>query len=151
MDRPYDSIPRQGKHLGKDLDEEPTTNVRAQPAAKPTSDDSTSGGIIQCSFNAAAGRYRIRRWPDESKVSPGEGYEELRRVPEGSPPDEILEALPDAPHFVVLENSETGEVFFDKESDLSGNWTGDGQFDQVTVFDTEEAAENYASERQDRS
>lgn len=35
MDRPYDDIPRQGKHLGEDVHEEPTTNVRSQKAVSP--------------------------------------------------------------------------------------------------------------------
>lgn len=151
MDRSYDSIPRQGEHLGANLDEEPTTNVRAPAAAKPTSDDSTAGGIIQCSYNEAAGHYRIRRWQDESAISPEEGYEEIHRIAPGEPPDEMFETLPDQPRYIVLENVESGEVYFDREQSLTGDWTGDGDFDQVTVFDTEEAAAEYASSRQEKS
>lgn len=151
MDRPYDSIPRQGEHLGSDLDEESTTNVRAQAPANPTSDDSTAGGVIQCSYNEAEGHYRIRRWQDESAISPAEGYEEIHRVPAGESPDEVFEALPDEPRYVVLENVKTGNLYFDRERELTGDWTGDDDFDQVTIFDTEEAAAEYAKSRQEES
>ncbi len=151
MDRPYDSIPRQGEHLGSDLDEEPTTNVRAQAPANPTSDDSAAGGIIQCSYNEAAGHYRLRRWRNESEISPREGYEEVHRIPEGESPDEILGSIPHEARYIVLENVESGEIRYDRESELSNNWTADGRFDQVTVFDSEDAAARYVSSRQDES
>ena len=39
-----------------DLDEEPTTNVRAQEAAKPASEEATARGIVQCAYHEAKGR-----------------------------------------------------------------------------------------------
>jgi len=163
MDRPYDSIPRQGKHLGEDVHEESTTNVRAQEAAPPdadakvrehdTKDDpaaaSASGpGEVLFSRDDASGRYRIRRGRTASGAEEDDGFQELGRARDDESATSLFDQLPEGPLFVVFENMETGEVFYDRDSDLAGNWDGDGEFDQVTIFGDEEAAAEYAASRQ---
>ncbi len=151
MDRPYDNIPRQGEHLGRDHDEEPTTNVRAQEAVKPTSAESADGGVIQHLYNETEGRHRIRRWPNASEITAVPGYEETQRIPEGKSLTDIFEALSGQDQYVVLENVESGKVHFDRNTELSENWTGNGEYDQVTIFHDEEAAAAYASSRRKTS
>lgn len=148
MDRSYDSIPRQGEHLGRDLNEEPTTNVRAQEAREPTAKEPADDGIVQCAYNESEKHYRVRLWPEETEITVGEGYKEVGRAPDGAPLSDLFDEFPEKPHFVVFENQETGEVYFERDNELSDNWTADGRFDQVTVFEDEEAAASYAESRQ---
>ena len=146
MDRQYDSIPRQGRHLGSDISEEPTTSVRAQEAVKPRP-QSEAGGVIVAAYNESEGRYRVRRWANAARVVPEEGYEEVRRLPEGASAEDLRADAPERGRFVVLENTQTGEVYFDRKSALSDNWTDNGRYDQVTLFDDEESAASYADSR----
>lgn len=163
-DRSYDSIPRQGEHQGGEVREEASTNVRAQEAAPPPVDEEIvkssragaadpesefSGGIIQFSHRETDGLYRIRRWRSEPDTKAADEFEELEQLPGGEPMTGLYEQLPDGPMFVVFENSDSGEVFFDADSDLGGDWTGDGRFDQVTIFRDEQAAAAYAASQQE--
>lgn len=150
MDRPYDDIPRQGEHLGESLDQEPTTNVRAQKPARPSEPSGESEAFFQFSYNKAEGLYRIRRRQRESEAAPEDGYKEIDRIPEGETLTDIVEQLTDKPRFVVFENLDSGDVFFDRESDLSEDWTGDGRFDQVTIFEDEDEAAAYAERREEK-
>jgi hypothetical protein len=59
----------------------------------------------------------------------------------------VFDQLPEGPLFVVFENLENGEVFYDRDSDLAGSWMGDSEYDQVTIFEDEEAAAEYAASR----
>lgn len=151
MDRAYDDIPRQGKHQGPALDEEPTTSVRAQEAVKPTAQDETAFGVTVFAYNEEAGRYQVRRWKSESEVDLPEDYSEIRRVRESEPATEMLDAIPGDGQFVVLENAESGDVYFDREFELTDNWSDEGRFNQFTVFEDEEAAAEYANSRQSSS
>lgn len=147
MNRPYDSIPRQGKHLGRKVDEEPSTNVRAPNAPKLSPDAEV--GVLQLSHSEERGHYRIRRWENEDDVRLEEGYKEIRRLPAGETLETIYEALPAGDRFFVLENAETGETYFDRDRALADHWTDEDRFDQATIFSAEEAAASYASARTD--
>lgn len=146
MDRQYDSIPRQGRHRGSKLSEEPTTSVRAQEAVKPRPENEAAGVMVGA-FNKAEGRYRIRRWASSANVTLDKGYEEVRRYPESASLDDLRADAPHGGRFVVLENTRTGEVHFDRQSELSDNWTNKGRYDQVTLFADEESAAAYADSR----
>lgn len=146
MARQYESIPRQGRHRGSDLSEEPTTSVRAQEAVKPRP-ESEAGGVIVSAYNESEGRYRIRRWANAANVALEKGYKEVRRFPENVSADELRSDTPEGERFVVLENTRTGEVYFNRMSEFSDNWTNNGRYDQVTLFENEKAAAAYADSR----
>ena len=165
---PGENIPLQGTHQG-DTDDPLTSNVRGQQPPDPTaraerlpsgetadsseespgeapSDAESDLRTYQLSHDPASGHHRVRlRPPAEEAQSPGGGFRELSRH---SSPEEMNEALQEqlseGPRFVVLENTETGETFFDREDELSDDWFAGGQFDQVTVFENEDDAAAYA-------
>jgi hypothetical protein len=163
MDRPYDSIPRQGKHQGEDVHEEPSTNVRAQEASPPDTEDKAQAAeaaedagtpdgsgrrILQFSQYQAHGRYRLRRWTEETGMKAAEGFEEISRSADDDvSASAVFDQLPEGPLYVVFENLENGEVFYERDSDLAGSWMGDSEYDQVTIFEDEEAAAEYAASR----
>lgn len=144
----YPNIPRQGHHRA-DADVRKTgTSVRAQPAPDRTADAEASAPAptYQLSYHKGRGAYRLRSWTSADIAAPEEGYDELGRFQKAEF-TAALEQLPDRPRFIVFENTETGETLFGRESNLSDNWTAEGRFDQVTIFDSEDAAAAYADAR----
>ena len=147
MDRPYDSIPRQGRHEGGDLEEEPTTSVRAQPAPHPPAREpeppAPSFGLY---YNERDGIYRIRSWHSEA---PGEAETGYTTVGTYDRVDAVVEHLPEYARFIVFENPETGEVYYDREGNITGGLAG-GQYARISIFEDETAAAAYADALQNR-
>lgn len=117
-------------------------NVRA-PRPDTRSADAAPEDVLQVSVHDAKGWYRIR-----AGVSPAsEGYSELGRHDLSKGIGVALEHVGDGPYFVVLENEDTGEVFYEADHNLSDNWSDGGRFDVITLFSSEEEAAAYADER----
>jgi hypothetical protein len=140
-----------GRYTGPDIEKErPGTDegvVQRYPRAEDDpKGDHPVGRMVQLSHDADRARYRLRRWREGQADS--ERYTELGRHHEDDLA-QALEQLPDKPRFVVFENTDTGEVYLDRENNMGSNWTGDGRFDQVTLFEDETDAADYANERQD--
>ncbi len=131
------------KHEDRGTDE--GTVVRAPKAEDDRDPNAQPERTVQLSHNADRSRYRLRGWMEGMTDYPG--YTELGRHPEGDLA-QALEGLPDKPRFVVFENTETGEVYLDRENNLGDNWTGGGKFDQVTLFEDETDAAEYAEQQQ---
>jgi hypothetical protein len=145
MTRPYDNIPRAGGPHEKPIDEEHSgMNVRApRPSADPASEK--EGQPLQIFANESTGCYRFRSGADR----PGdEGFTSLCSVDSGAGIAPALEQIGEGPFWVVLENSDTGEVFYEADYNLSDNWSDGGRFDSVTLFPSEDEAASYADERQ---
>lgn len=164
-----ENIPLQGTHQGT-TDDPLTSSVRAQTPPDPTAGaerveegtkqragdqkEKTSPssrphdlGTYRLSHDPQSGRHRVRLHPPaEDMPAPGGGFREISRHSSPQEMNDALESgLPDGPRFVVLENTETGERFFDREGATSDNWFAGGRFDQVTLFDREEEAARYAA------
>lgn len=150
MDRPYDSIPRAGgEHRPDDASYDTSSTVRApKPPHLKDADDTSDvpDATTQLLHNEGEGLYRLRAWTTPEPGEPGEGYTELHRY-SGTTWAGVDEHLPKQPRFVVFENTDTGEVYFGRNTNLSDNWTDGGRFDQVTIFATEEDAAAYAESR----
>ncbi len=120
--------------------------VQRYPKAEDKRDaDAAPTRMVQVSHSADRSRYRLRGWMEGLTDDPG--YTELGRHDEGELA-QALEQLPDKPRFVVFENTDTGQVYLDRENNMGSDWTGGGQFDQVTLFEDETDAAAYAEERQ---
>lgn len=164
---PDDDIPLQGTHPGAGPDDPLTSNVRAQqppdpaPRAKRVEEEAETGaaneeapddlGDYRLSHDPASGRHRMSlRPPAEEGETPGGGFRELSR--HSSPQDmsdALQERLPDGPRFVVLENTETGAVRYDRDTALDDDWLAEGRYDQATVFEREEEAAAYVEKQRD--
>jgi hypothetical protein len=132
------------KHEDRGTDE--GTVVRAPKAEDDRDPNAKVERTVQLSHSADRSRYRLRGWMEG--IADDADYTELGRHQEGELA-QALEQLPDKPRFVVFENTETGEVYLDRESNLGNNWTGGGKFNQVTMFEDETDAAAYADERQE--
>lgn len=149
-DRPYDDIPRTGGAHRKQIDEEHSgLNVRAPfpPSPEQQENAPSAPAAFQLSFNESTGAYRVRAWKDEVGACEA-GYGEVSRHQTRQELAASLEDVAPGRGFVVLESSETGEVFVEQEVNLRDDWTQDGRFDQITLFEDEEAASAYAADRQ---
>lgn len=151
MSKPYETLTTQGVHRGGKIDEEPTTNVRAEPAPNPENYDSRKvKPTYQLLHNKEKGQYRVRVWNDEISEEGPADYTEVGRYASHDEFSTAFAKHQDDPAYVVLENTSSGEVYFDQEQNLNGDWTGSGQFDQVTIFRDEEEAATYAKQLQDK-
>lgn len=123
-------------------------NVRApRPPEQPQEETTEEApATYQFSYNEAKGIYRVRPWRDD-EVEAQPGFEEMSRHRTPKTLTEEFERIATAPVYVVLENTSTGEVFVEGDFNLHDNWTQDGSFDQITIFDSEEEAHRYADER----
>lgn len=148
MSDPYESIPNTpGHHPGDAPDHEASMGVRAQNP--PTRERSgRRAHHYQLSYHEGRGQYRVRAW-DAAGTPPSEqeDYVEQGRYTSDTDLVEALEDLPQQERYVVFENADTGRVLYGRENNLSDNWTGGGDFDQATIFATEEAAAHYADRR----
>jgi hypothetical protein len=136
-------VPEDGS--APDADEAGADEANADDAPVEKTDDL---GDYRLSRDPASGRVRASlRPPAEESETPGGGFREISRH---SSPEDMSDALdgtlPDGPRFIVLENTETGEAVFDRESALSGNLFDGGRYDQVTVFESEDEAAAYVEE-----
>ena len=104
----------------------------------------------QVLFNEDKGQYRVRLWHDEEVGAAPESFEELGRYP-AEAFSSARAHFPDEPYYVVLENTQSGEVYVTGSDVISANWSQEGQFDQFTVFENEQDANAYAEQRQKRS
>ena len=142
----YSSIPTAGEHRGPKQEKNTTgTEVRAPHAQSVEAGEHAEDTTYRLVHSPDSGQYRLSRWNEGATLD--EGYRELGRYRE-SELSSALSALPDAPRFVVFENSETGEVQMQRESEISANWTDGGRFDRVILFDEESEAAAYAASRQ---
>lgn len=145
----YEDLTTQGTHRHEGDTPDAGINVRAQEPPNLVDHSGETGPAgYQLLWSENEGRYVLRAWRQGDTAVPGEGYSEVGRYEREADFDTVLEALPDQPRFVVFENSETGEVYFDRDSSLSDNWTEDGRFDQFTVFADEASAAAYADEHE---
>lgn len=149
MSKPYEDIPLQGRHKGAASGEEPTTSVRGQrsPLAPPPADEELPA-TYQLSHHNRGGHYRIRSWTSEDAGNTEDEYREIGRY---DAPNGAIDAIASRAHrgqFIVMENSKTGEVVFDEEAQVSDNWPGDGQYDQITLFEDASEAAAYVERRQ---
>lgn len=144
MDRPYDDIPQQGRHQGRPVEEEPSTSVRTEPAPHPPErEPEPPHPAFGLYFNEAEGIYRIRSWQDEPPIDAEAGYTEVGTYDRL---DALAPQLPEYARFIVFENPETGEAFYDKQGNIT-NWMPDERFVQVTLFRDETAAAAYVDTR----
>jgi hypothetical protein len=146
MSRQYDDIPVQGQHRKGAHHEETSTNVRAQQPVLHLDHSNQGSPEHHLSNDESARTYRIKLWQD-GDVS-GQVFADLGSASTEDEYRRIMERLPDQPRFLVFENSETGDVYYDREGALGGDWTGGGQFTQVTIFNEESAAAAYVESRQ---
>ena len=153
----YEDLTTQGTHRGDTSNaEENEVTVRGQEppaqadASADASDQSTEAPerTFRLSRNEEEGTYRARAWSPDAIDDSAEGYAEQGRYETQAEMTEALSDLPDGPRFVVLENTETGEVRLDREGALSDDWTENGRFDQFTLFDDEAKADAYAEHQQ---
>lgn len=149
MDKPYKNIPRQGSlpNVEGGPDHKTTTSVRAQPAPDATRPSGPASATYQLLHHEEEGQYRLRAWKPDAEITATGGYAELKRYTTQKELTAGLEELPDEPRFIVLENTETGEVYFGRENNLSDDWMEGGRFDQVTLFGDETEAAAYAEAR----
>lgn len=148
-DRPYPRVPRDGGvHRPDDSDIEGSQTVRAPEPPLKSDAGPAPPATVQLLHNKAKGLYRLRAWRDEDVPTEVDDYTEMNRFGPDDTLTSVLEEMPDKPRFVVFENTETGEVFYGRESNLSDNWMQGGRFDQVTLFDDATVAAAYADERQ---
>jgi hypothetical protein len=153
MPTSHDDLAPTGSYSGPPIPEDrPGTDqgavVRAPKAEDERDTSQPADRTVQLSFSAEQSRYRLRGWLEGMDADDPDGYTELRRCSEGELA-QALEHLPDKPRFVVFENTDTGEVFLGRENNLGDNWTGGGKYDQVTLFEDETDAADYAKSRQD--
>ena len=150
----YDDLTTQGTHQGDTSNaEENEVTVRGQdppaPADETDQSDKPAERTFRLSRNEDKGTYRARSWAPDALDEPAEGYAEQGRYETQA---EVTEALSDSqqdgPRFIVLENTETGEVRLDREDAISDDWTENGRFDQFTLFDDEDQANTYADQQQ---
>lgn len=148
MEKPYQSIPTQGTH--RDTEGVPDQNASVR-SPNPSDVEATGRPVdptYQLLKHKEQGIYRLRAWQTDEIEVPEDTYQEQGRYRSHEWAD-ALQPVTESEHFVVFENTGTGEVYFDRERNLSADWTGGGRFDVVTVFEDEEAAETYARQRSD--
>ena len=144
-------IPDTGKHHGGEPDRRVTSSVRApDPPEVEYQSSPPSSPKFQLTRHEEHGYYQLHAFSTESRDLE-ERFEEVGQYSSSRDLKAALEEIPGENRFVVFENSETGDVFFDREQDISGDWTGQGQFNSVAIFEREEDAARYADERQKAS
>lgn len=148
MGHTYDDIPATGQHRGEGADQNVTSSVRAQearselaPPPKPVH------RVFRLTLHEPEGYYQLRAWTTEEPDTPLEGTREIGRYGSQSELTKGLASLPGEDRFVVFEDSATGELYYEREQNVTGDWLGDTQFDQVSIFSTEEAAAAYVERR----
>lgn len=147
----YDDIPTQGTHQGDESNaEENKMTVRGQTPPDPVAATSEkTERSFRLSRHEESGRHRVRVHTGEDEPEEGdEGYEEIGRAASEDDLAEALDDLPGQPRFVVFENTDTGDVYFDRETALSDDWAAGDRFDQFTLFDSEDEAARYADQRE---
>lgn len=143
----YDNIPLQGKHQG-DAPHETGMNVRAQQPPDPESPSSeTIKRTYQLLKSDLEGQYHVRAWTPGQEATAPEEYEELGHYESDTALEKALDELPEAPRFIVLENSETGDARLAHLEDLSDNWAAGENYDQFMLFADEDEASRYVDER----
>ncbi|PSQ88481.1 MAG: hypothetical protein BRD45_06230 [Bacteroidetes bacterium QS_8_64_10] len=90
----------------------------------------------------------MRAWSEAKIENLGDDYEEMGRYESEAELAEGLSDVSEAGKFVVFEDTAGGDVQVGRAAEISDNWTEGGRFDQVMLFDSEEAAAAYAEERQ---
>ena len=145
----YEQTPKPGSHRGNADGLKSGMSVRAQPAPDAQPPQPPADVVFQFARHKERGLYRMRRWQgDDPDLA--EGYEEVGRYGH----QDYMAAFTDLAsesYYIVFENTDTGEVFMGGMNNLSDNWTGDGRFDQITIFDTEPEAAAYAEEAEQRA
>lgn len=141
--------PVEGDSEGDSAKKEAATGDSAEKPAEADPSDAEDLRTYQLSEDPASGHYRVRVLSEKAAPeAPGSTFEEIdRRASADAFPEDLRADLPDGPRFAVLENTETGEVYFDRANNLS-DWQAGGDFDQVTLFEREDEAARYADERQ---
>lgn len=143
----YDDIPLQGRHQG-DAPHETGMNVRAQQPPAPESPSSkTAERTYRLLKSDLEGQYHVSAWTPGQEATAPEEYEELGHYESDTALEKALDELPEAPRFVVLENSETGDARLAHLEDLSDNWAASERYDQFRLFASEDEAARYADER----
>ncbi len=150
MSEKYKDLTTQGEHRGGAAEHESGSNVRApEPPDESSAENAPVEQTYQLIRHTESGYYKLRAQTKAASSSPEPGYAELGRYTTHEELNKALSDVEDQIQFVVFENTESGEVFFDREKNISGDWTGDGRFDQVNFFDDESAAASYAETRRE--
>lgn len=147
MNKPYEDLSTQGKHQDKPEGVEPSgMEVRAQEA--PDLSNSESKPVYQLAHHESGGYYRLRTSADPETAALEEGYREIGRYSSDEDLARAIDELPERGAFIVMENSENGEVYYDRQANVTSGFTGSSDYDQVTFFRDEEKAAAYAQERE---
>lgn len=148
MSEPYEDIPQEGEHLTDDSEHVSGFNVRAQkPPAADEYDGEPAGSVYRLSHSEGKGHYRVQTWTPGEVGQLEEGYAERGRYTSAEDLHQAVGELGEKPQYVVFENTERGDVYFDPQNSLSDNWTAGGTFDQMTLFTDENEAAAFAERR----
>lgn len=127
----HDKIPSgPGTHRGE------TDDRDVAPAA------SSESMQYQMSQDEGSGRFVMRAGSSSDQL---EGHATL---------EEALTTLGEEenhPDYVVFEHTTTGAARVGRTVALSDNWTAGGRYNRATFFDSEEEAQKYAAERQEKA
>lgn len=92
--------------------------------------------------------YRIRSWTEAETVAATEDYDELGQYEARDALAPHMDDFRESHRFVVLENTDTGDVYVEREQNLTAFFDG-GTYNQATFFSSEEAASAYANRQQE--
>lgn len=147
METLYPNIPTAGVHRGElDHVEEITTSVRA-PVMDP---EKAKRKPVHKTYvhlrSDIEGWERVRAYNSNRAPRPGGGVTEMGRFTSMDEIGGVLTQRGDQnQRYVVFENTATGEIFYEREAEIQGDWTGNGRFDQVTVFGSQDEAASYTA------
>jgi len=144
--RPYDSLPRTGRHTDDSgATHESGMNVRAPLPPDEQKSPAKVTRTYQLVYDRGRGCHRVRTRED---APVGDECDVIGRYETDQALIAALEDVPDKPSIAVFEDEDAGKVYMEHLTQLSDNWVGGGQFDQVTFFADEESANQYVEERQ---
>lgn len=148
MDKHYSDIPIAGKHRGETPEQEVSTSVQA-----PMPSDVTVEGhpITRTGIHVRhddEGWERVSLYDAHALPEPVSGTTELGRYTSNAEIQDALARQRSNTSFVVMENTETGEVIYQNEKEIRDDLTVGGRFNQFTFFKNQEDAAAYADRRQ---
>ncbi|HET6568778.1 MAG TPA: hypothetical protein VFG50_12500 [Rhodothermales bacterium] len=152
MDTLYPDIPTAGVHRGAlDHVEEITTSVRAARINPEKAERKPVEKTYVHLRSDTEGWERVRAYDSDHLPQPVGGTTEQGRFTSTDEVGRLLTKFRDQnQRYVVFENTETGDVFYQNETDVHGDWTGNGRFDQITVFNDQGEAAAYAERRRSK-
>lgn len=147
MSKPYEDLSTQGQHQDKPGGVEPSgMEVRAQKA--PDLQEKENKPVYLLARHETKGYYRLQTWTDPDAAALDAGFQEVGRYSSAEDLAPALDELPERGAFVVMENSKTGEIYYDRQANVTSGFTGSSDYDQVTFFRDETEAAAFAQERE---